>query len=92
VWGAADDRHGVFGIDVNCDKSGNDPASPNAGPGVSDEMATRLLALHDEYAAAVNAAIDENREELVDQLADEFSVVALELMTDELRTATERAA
>jgi hypothetical protein len=48
---------------------------------VDEIMEIRLLALHEEYAAAVNVAIEEGRDELVDQLADEFSEVALELMT-----------
>jgi len=50
-------------------------------------METRLHALHDEYAAAVNVAIEEGRDELVDQLADEFSEVALELMITSRRAA-----
>jgi ABC-type transporter Mla subunit MlaD len=54
---------------------------------VDDDLNDRLLALHDAYAAAVNAALDENREELVRELADEFSSVALELMSDSERAA-----
>jgi hypothetical protein len=54
---------------------------------VNDDLTDRLLALHDEYAAAVNAALDENREELVRELADEFSSVALELMSESPRAA-----
>lgn len=53
---------------------------------MDDDLNDRLLALHDEYAA-VNAALDENREELVRELADEFSSVALELMSDSERAA-----
>ena len=54
---------------------------------MDDDLNDRLLALHDEYASAVNAALDENREELVRELADEFSSVALELMSDSERAA-----
>ena len=54
---------------------------------MDDDLTDRLLALHDEYAAAVNAALDENREELVRELADEFSSVALELMSESPRAA-----
>ena len=54
---------------------------------MDDDLTDRLLALHYEYAAAVNAALDENREELVRELADEFSSVALELMSDSERAA-----
>ena len=54
---------------------------------MDDDLNDRLLALHDEYAAAVNAALDENREELARELADEFSSVALELMSDSERAA-----
>ena len=54
---------------------------------MDDDLNDRLLALHDEYAAALNAALDENREELVRELADEFSSVALELMSDSERAA-----
>ena len=54
---------------------------------MDDDLNDRLLALHDEYAAALNAALDENREELVRELADEFSSVALELMSDSDRAA-----
>ena len=54
---------------------------------MDDIIEARLRALHDEYAAAVNVAIDEGRDELVDQLADEFSQVALEMMTEPARAA-----
>ena len=54
---------------------------------MDNDLTDRLLALHDEYAAAVNAALDEDREELVHELADEFSTVALELMSDRDRAA-----
>jgi hypothetical protein len=73
---------------VSCDKSGNDLLVSNAGPGVdNNNIEARLRALHDEYAAAVNVAIDEGRDELVDSLADEFSEVALELMLDKVLAA-----
>ena len=54
---------------------------------MDNTIETRLRALHDEYAIAVNVAIEEGRDELVGQLADEFSVVALEMMTDVMRAA-----
>ncbi len=54
---------------------------------MDNNIEARLRALHDEYATAVNVAIDEGRDELVDQLADEFSAVALDLMLDRARAA-----
>lgn len=45
----------------------------------------RLQALHDEYAAAVNVAVAEDRAELVAQLADEYADAALELITADAR-------
>jgi hypothetical protein len=54
---------------------------------VNTTIEARLRALHDEYASAVNVAIDEGRDELVEQLADEFSAVALELMLDQALAA-----
>lgn len=47
---------------------------------MNNDLVRDLQDLHDEYAAAVNTAIAEDREQLVDQLADEFSAVALTLM------------
>ena len=72
---------------MNCTKCGNDQPPPIAAPGVSNDLAGELLALHEEYAAAVNTAIAEGRHELIDLLADEFSDVALELMTRPDRAA-----
>ena len=51
------------------------------------DLTSTLLALHEEYATAVNTAIDEGRPELVELLADEFSEVALELMSRPDRAA-----
>jgi pyruvoyl-dependent arginine decarboxylase (PvlArgDC) len=44
---------------------------------------SRLQALHDEYASAVNMAIAEDREELVPGLVDEYADAALQLMTED---------
>jgi hypothetical protein len=54
---------------------------------VENDLTSELLALHEEYAAAVNTALDEDRLELVEQLADEFSDAALELMSRPDRAA-----
>ncbi len=72
---------------MKCIKSGNDGPHRSDAPGVNDELTNRLAALHDEYAGALNAALDEGRDELVSELAEEFSVVALELMVREDRAA-----
>jgi dihydroneopterin aldolase len=47
---------------------------------MSDEMGGKLERLRDEYTAAVNAAIEENRFDLVERLADAYPDHALELM------------
>jgi hypothetical protein len=47
------------------------------------DIESRLQALHDEYTTAVNVAIEENREELVAGLVDEYTDAALRLMTDD---------
>ena len=44
---------------------------------------SRLQALHDEYTTAVNVAIEEDRDELVARLADEYTDAALRLMTED---------
>ncbi|MGQ0573123.1 MAG: hypothetical protein ACT4RN_02840 [Pseudonocardia sp.] len=44
---------------------------------------TRLQALHDEYASAVNSAVAEDRDELVAKLADEYTDVALALIAED---------
>lgn len=43
--------------------------------------------LHAEYAGAVNVAVAEDREELIDELVDQFSAAALQLMTSRDRAA-----
>lgn len=43
---------------------------------------TRLQALHDRYASAVNDAIADDREELAVKLADEYTDAALEMILD----------
>jgi hypothetical protein len=72
---------------VTCTKSGNDHVARNARRGVDNDLTSQLLALHEEYAAAVNTALDEGRHELVELLADEFSEAALELMSRPNRAA-----
>ena len=54
---------------------------------MDNDLTASLLALHDDYAAAVNTALDEGRDELVELLADEFSEAALELMSRPNRAA-----
>jgi len=44
---------------------------------------SRLQALHDEYTTAVNVAIEEDRDELVARLADEYTDAALRLLTED---------
>ncbi|MGE3287855.1 MAG: hypothetical protein AB7J32_17415 [Pseudonocardia sp.] len=48
---------------------------------------TRLKALHDRYASAVNEAIAEDREELAHKLADEYTDAALRLILTETEAA-----
>lgn len=43
----------------------------------------RLLALDEEYTAAVNAAIAENRDDLVHDLAAEYPDAAAKIMTED---------
>ncbi|WP_219413237.1 hypothetical protein [Pseudonocardia nigra] len=45
---------------------------------------TRLRLLHEEYIAAVNSALDEGREDLVDELANEFPDMALRVVLGEV--------
>lgn len=48
---------------------------------VRDELSDRLGSLHDEYTALVNAAIHEDRFDLVDELARRYTDEALELIS-----------
>jgi hypothetical protein len=48
---------------------------------VNTDIEARLVALHEEYTSAINEAIGEGRDELVNQLAAEFPDAALELMS-----------
>jgi hypothetical protein len=47
---------------------------------MTDETVRRLQALDDEYTAAVNTAIAEDRMDLVQRLADEYPEAAAEEM------------
>jgi len=42
----------------------------------------RLRELHEDYAWQVNAAVGEDREDLVRKLSDEYLVKAMQVMTD----------
>jgi hypothetical protein len=50
---------------------------------MSESTERRLKALDEEYTFAVNAAIEEGREDLVRQLAAEYPDAALEVMRAE---------
>lgn len=50
---------------------------------MTDATVRRLHALEDEYTAAVNSAIAEDRDDLVRELVAEFPDAALEIMGDE---------
>jgi hypothetical protein len=47
---------------------------------MKDATVRRLQALEEEYTFAVNAAIGENRDDLVEQLATEYPDAALEVL------------
>ena len=47
---------------------------------MNDATVRRLLALEEEYAFEVNAAVGEGRDDLVDQLAADFPDAALDVM------------
>ncbi|GAA1304086.1 hypothetical protein ACQPZA_29940 [Pseudonocardia xinjiangensis] len=50
---------------------------------MKDDTVRRLNALDDEYTAAVNAAVAENRDDLIHQLVEEYPDAALEIMSNE---------
>ena len=50
---------------------------------MKDATVHRLNALDAEYTAAVNAAVEEGREDLIDQLVVEYPVAMQEIMTAE---------
>ena len=54
---------------------------------MTDSTARRLKALDEEYTFAVNAALEEGREDLVRQLADEYPDAAMEIMEAEAEAA-----
>jgi hypothetical protein len=47
---------------------------------MKDATVRRLQELEEEYTFAVNAAVGENRDDLVEQLADEYPDAALEVL------------
>ncbi len=47
---------------------------------MKDATVRRLQALEEEYTFAVNAAVGENRDDLVEQLAAEYPDAALDLL------------
>ncbi|GAA4687307.1 hypothetical protein GCM10023215_23740 [Pseudonocardia yuanmonensis] len=49
---------------------------------MSEQVRTRLRLLHDEYVAAVNSAVEEGREDLVERLAADYPDAALRVMTE----------
>jgi len=55
-----------------------------------DEQAGRLRELHDAYVWSVNAAVAEGRDDLVAELADEYTVEALRIMTEHCAPACDR--
>jgi hypothetical protein len=50
---------------------------------MKDDTVRRLNALDQEYTAAVNSAVAEDRDDLIQQLIDEYPDAALEIMNDE---------
>lgn len=50
---------------------------------MKDDTVRRLNALDQEYTAAVNSAVAEDRDDLIQQLIAEYPDAALELMNDE---------
>ncbi|WP_369135723.1 hypothetical protein [Modestobacter sp. I12A-02662] len=69
--------------------TGTPPATPAADTLPADALGEQLRALHDEYAELTNQALTEGREDLVQELADEYADRALRLITagDASRTA-----
>jgi hypothetical protein len=50
---------------------------------MKDDTVRRLNALDQEYTAAVNSAVAEDRDDLIQQLIAEYPDAALEIMNDE---------
>jgi hypothetical protein len=50
---------------------------------MNDSTVQRLLALDEEYIAAVNSAVAEDRDDVVEQLVAEYPDAAAEIMADE---------
>ena len=50
---------------------------------MKDDTVRRLNALDQEYTAAVNSAVAEDRDDLIQQLMAEYPDAALEIMNDE---------
>jgi hypothetical protein len=79
---------------VTCDKVGNSGTGEIVGTGVrarlpgkeehmNDTTVRRLNALDEEYTYAVNAAIEEDRQDVVRQLASEYPDAAAEIIAAE---------
>ncbi|MCE0768002.1 hypothetical protein LWC35_34650 [Pseudonocardia kujensis] len=49
---------------------------------MSERVRARLRLLHDEYVAAVNFAVEEGREDLVERLAADYPDAALRVMAE----------
>jgi hypothetical protein len=56
------------------------PVPKGSVPTMKDATVRRLQALEEEYTFAVNAAVGENRDDLVEQLANEYPDAALEVL------------
>ncbi|MEU7816320.1 hypothetical protein [Pseudonocardia sp. NPDC049154] len=56
---------------------------------MSERVRARLRLLHDEYVSAVNSAVEEGREDLVERLVADYPDAALRIMAehDEARRA-----
>jgi hypothetical protein len=50
---------------------------------MKDDTVRRLNALDDEYTAAVNVAVAEDRDDLIQELVAEYPDAALEIMNNE---------
>jgi hypothetical protein len=50
---------------------------------MKDDTVRRLNALDQEYTAAVNSAVAEDRDDLIQQLIADYPDAALEIMNDE---------
>ncbi|MFC5951586.1 hypothetical protein ACFQH9_25300 [Pseudonocardia lutea] len=49
---------------------------------MSEQVRAQLRLLHDEYVSAVNSAVEEGREDLVERLAADYPDEALRIMSE----------